>query len=464
MREQGKWITNSSLALRTGLLLMLVWGVLMSFLLPPWQTPDEHAHLKMIGQSFGNEEMAYHMLYDLELDLSRICGNYDEKVDRGEWLDAMVKSPGYSRADCMPRTVSLSVIKHLPAALGILLGVLLHLPTFWVLVLGELCSLLFYLTVCGLALRLMPLKKEVLLLFMGFPIAMQQASSINYDAMMLPLCYLFFAYLFYLRCEKERLGWKEAGITLFLLALIVYIKLPYLFLGLLVFLLPIDKMHLKLPQGEIDGRMIRKWRIPAGIGVAVLIVLGLYLARGNFWVQLVCVMLEEWKQTAFLIWATLVNFKKMLLASSVGGFGWLESQLPLWLAAFTYLYVFFLSVSGPKEKTNAPIKKRTMLYLWVVFLVLSFFIMLSMVNHSIKVSMFGGEGAAVSYDIREMIYCLLYIGGLQGRYFLPFLPLIFLSFPQKIRLEDGIRSWLAVFYLAVLMIASFLVLYQRYWA
>lgn len=463
MREQGKRIIDSSFALRTGLLLLLIWGVLMSFLLPPWQTPDEYTHLRMIGRSLGNEKLAECMMNDIELGQKRMRGQYAQKVERGEWLEAMTKVPDYSREDCLPRALSVSVIKHLPAALGILAGVMFHLPSFWVLELGELCSLLFYLAVCGLALRLMPLKKEVLLLFMGFPMAMQQASSINYDAVMLPLCYLFLAYLFYLRCEKERLGWKEAAITLVLLAWIVYIKLPYLFMGLLVLILPIDKIHLKLPRGEIDGPLIRTWRIPVGITLLLLVGVGLYLARGNFWIQLVCVMAQEWKQSAFLIWATLVNFKKMLFASSVGGFGWLDSQLPLWFAALTYLYVLFLSVSGSKEETNTAIRKRTMLYLWLIAVVLSLFVMLSMVNHTIKVAMLGGEHVAVDYDIREMIYCLPYIGGLQGRYFLPFLPLIFLSFPQKIRLKENIRSWMAVFYLAVLMIVSFFVLYQRYW-
>lgn len=462
MKEWIKRAEDSKLAMRIALALIFIWGVVMSFLVPPWQTPDEYAHLKMIGESLGNEEMANQMLYDMELDLTRIMNQYDEKVDRSQWQESFIKAPGYSRGECMPKSISLSVIKHMPAAAGVVLGLLLHLPTFWTLELGELFSLIFYVSVCGIALKLMPAKKEVLLLFMALPMSVQQASSLNYDAVLLPLCFLFIAYLFYLRCEKDRLGWKEAGTTLLLLALVVYIKLPYLFLGLLVFLLPKEKIHLQCPWGEINGEAIRKWRLPVGIGLVLFTGVGLYAVRSNFWVNLVSGMILEWKQSLRLFWLTAVFCKRHILISSVGKFGWMESGVSLGFVFVTYLWVLVLAVckQGKEEKTL--VKRKSGAYLWIVFLILCVFIALSMVNHTIKVSQFGGEDANVTYDVREMIYNLPYIGGLQGRYFLPFLPLPFLTLPEKIRI-GSCRTWLPVIYMIIAMAVSFTVLYQRYW-
>lgn len=462
MREWIKQAEDSGLAIRIALAFILIWGVVMSFLVPPWQTPDEHAHLRMIGESLGNEDMAYLMLYDIEMDLTRIMNQYEEKVDRGQWEEALTKAPDYSRGECMPKSLSPSVIKHLPATVGVVLGILLHLPTFWVLELGELFSLMFYVAVCGFAIKLMPAKKEALLLFMAFPMAVQQASSLNYDAVLLPLCFLFIAYLFYLRCEKDRLGWKEAGLTLLLLALIVYIKLPYLFLGLLVFLLPKEKIHLPFPWGEINGEVIRKWRVPAGIVLLFLTGAGVYAARSNFWVNLVSGMALEWRQSLRLFWLTAVFCKRHLLISSVGKFGWMESGVSLGFVLITYLWVLILAVCKQGKEEKPLVQKKSGAYLWMVFLILCIFIALSMVNHTIKVSQFGGEDADVTYNVREMIYNLPYIGGLQGRYFLPFLPLPFLTLPEKIRI-GSFRTWLPVVYMIIAMAVSFAVLYQRYW-
>ncbi len=110
-----------------------------------------------------------------------------------------------SISEMLPKAIHISVIKHLPATLGIILGILLGMPAYWVMQFGEIFLLIFYVYICYLSLKLMPIKKEVMALLMLFPMAIQQASSINYDAVLLPMCYLFIAYIFYLKFEKKKL-------------------------------------------------------------------------------------------------------------------------------------------------------------------------------------------------------------------------------------------------------------------
>lgn len=453
---------NNKLAIQVFFLLMFVWGVVMSFMIPPWQTPDEYAHLNMIGYGFKNEHMAGNLIQDMDLDNGRLRFQYNEKINVDAWKAAMLKAPTYDRESCLPHGISLSVVKHLPASMGILLGILLGLPAFWVLELGELFSLIFSIVLCRLSVELMPKKKETLLLIMAFPMTIQQISSINYDSVLLPLCFLYISYLFYLRWEKERLGWKEAGITILLLLLITYIKLPYLFLGLLAFILPKEKIYLKVGRLVINKEVIKKWRVPAGVFLLLLSVGLMYLVRDNFWVRLVAGMALEWKRSLHLFAATAATWWKYLMVSSVGQFGWLEAALPFGFVIFSYFLLLTLAVWGEEGEAGFVLTKKTRIYLWIVFFVLSGFTVMSMVNHTITVMLYGAENAVTDYNVREALHQIPYIGGLQGRYFLPFLVLPFLALPGW-KSQIKWKLWLAVGYIPIAMGITSLVLYKRYW-
>lgn len=456
---------NEELAIRLWLILMLIGGIFLSVLIPPWQTPDEYSHLNYIGLSLKNDALAENFLQDMELDQNRIRFQYDEKVDESAWEEAIYKAPGYDRLECLPKGITPSVLKHLPSAVGISLGVLFHLPTFWVLELGELFSLLFYIGICWMAVRIMPYHKEILLMFMGFPMSLQQAASINYDAVLLPFCFLYIAYIFYMRCKKDKLGWMDVLRTVLLLVAITYVKLPYVFMGLLVLLLPKEKIHLKIGRYEINGECIKKWRIPIAILLIIGVFAGIYVFRSNYWLKLVAGMFAEWRRTLFLFRATLQNCGKMLLISSVGQFGWLESALPFAFVVATYLLLVGLAVCGSRKagSSGLQLRMRTRIYICMVFIILSTFVMMSMVNHTVTVVVYGGETMSIDYNIREALYQISYIGGLQGRYFLPFLPLLFLSISDCRRNEIG-KLWIVDGYMVVAVTVAVTVLFRRYWA
>lgn len=462
MNNLRRILENQKLAIRICLLLMLIGGLVLSVMVPPWQSPDEYAHLRVIGESLENDSMADYMMQDMELDQARIRFQYDEKVDVQAWKDAMTKVPDYTREDCMPKGLCKYVIKRIPSTAGVLLGVLLHLPTFWVLELGELFSLLFYIAICGLALKLMPIKKEVLLMIMSFPMTLQQAASLGYDGELLPICFLFVAYVFYMRHRKERLGWKEVACTLLLLLLIAYIKLPYVMLGLLVFILPLEKIHLRVLRFEIDGTWLKKRRIFLGILLAAAAVAGIYMLRDNLYVQLVSIMIQEWKRTLYLFGATGYKWGKYILVSSVGQFGWLEATLPFSFVIASYLLLCVMAVWGETSEIPYRLKRGTRGFLWIVCCLLGCFTLMSMVNHTITTMLWGSEQAFGTYDVREGLYQIPYIGGLQGRYFLPFLVLPFLALPEKKYHTRG-KAWLVAVYMVIGIAITARVLYLRYW-
>lgn len=186
--------------------MIFVLGIIMSFMMPTWQTPDEYTHLWMIGDSWGIPGFADKIEDSIGMDRTRIPRNYEEKVDLDEQKDALTSKNTYTRKEMLPRQISLFCIKHFPAAIGLFVGILLGVPAYWSMQLSEFFCLLFYTLICYKALKLMPVKKEVLAIVMLFPMSIQQATGIGYDSVLIPLCFLFVAYIFYLKYDKDVVG------------------------------------------------------------------------------------------------------------------------------------------------------------------------------------------------------------------------------------------------------------------
>ena len=452
-------------SIKINFVILAIWGVVMSFIIPTWQTPDEQAHLKMIGTSLHNEQMADLIYSDMKLSRPKIQFHSEVKVNKEEWKEAITKKPSYNWKECMPKGISLSVITHLPATIGLLGGVALHLPTFWVMELAELFALAFYLLVCYLAIGLMPVKKEVLLLVMALPMTMQQASCINYDSVLMPLSFLLIAYTMHLYYTEDKITWKNLLIWAGILLLIAYVKLPYILFGVMFFGLPFDKFSVQFGKWTMDGEWIHKycWLLRALIVVGICA--GYYLVRNNDYVVLATVMCQEARQTLHLIENSILTFKDYYAISLVGCFGWIDSQIPRFLEILIYgLMPVLVLVAWLNKKSEFP-RKRQIIYLILTFLLLGFFITISMVNHTITVLLFGEEQPFGSYDVRSAIYSIPYIGGLQGRYYIPFLPLPLLAIGKANREENSFAmNGVMIVYTLIAAVTTVFVLYGRYWA
>ena len=108
---------------------MLLIGFAMMVLIPTWQTPDEYTHLNQIGRSLGRDiEFAEIISANVNIDINRIINNYDQKVNIDEMKQSMTAKPQYHISDLLPKSVDLTVIKHLPATIGIFLAIFMGLP------------------------------------------------------------------------------------------------------------------------------------------------------------------------------------------------------------------------------------------------------------------------------------------------------------------------------------------------
>lgn len=443
---------------------MIVIGLLISFLIPTWQTPDEPAHLLMIAQSVHNEKLSE----NIEKEIGSNDGElqfvkFGKKVNKAKFKKAMTKSPEYTKAEMMPKGISVSIVKHLPATIGIYLGLLLGLPSYWVLQIGEVFALLFYLYICYRALRYMPVKKEVMFLIMMSPIAIQQAGSLGYDAVLLPFCFLFISYVLYLDFTREKIELKNMLILLFMIGFITYLKVPYFFLALICLTLPLRKMEICIGRLEINEAVIVKWRKYVIIAGGVIFVAGVYVFRHNVWIQIIYGMVAESRRGIYLLKETVATWHQYVIISTIGNFGWLDTPMLYGVVIAVYiLFLIFAMFNSDKEK-----KKRFSVIgavvVWGTFIIMTLLIMLSMVNHTIMVVLFGAENLDKTYHIREALYQIPYIGGLQGRYFVPFIPLMFLPVPQVKQVKKSTMIIIISVFQVLIYGYAIALLLNRYW-
>ena len=115
--------------IRSFFIVAMIIGVAMSFLISPWQIPDEDNHLTHIAGSLQFIDGVDKITDSLGMDRGRVEYNVYEKVDMKQWLSAMTKEPSYDRSEMLPHGISHYALYYVPAMVGMLIAVFLHLPT-----------------------------------------------------------------------------------------------------------------------------------------------------------------------------------------------------------------------------------------------------------------------------------------------------------------------------------------------
>lgn len=442
---------------------MFLMGFAMLNLVPTWQIPDEGTHLEMIGYEIGKDiGFADALREDIGIEPNRIIRNFDEKVNIDEITSAMTRSPEYSKSEMLPEGINLSFIRHFPATIGIILGILIGVPSYWVLFLGELFALIFYVAVCYKALQIMPIKKELFAMIMLMPMALHQAGSLNYDAVVIPLIFLMIAHIFKLKYQDE-IGLMDFVKVLCMWVVVSYIKMPYVFLIFLLLIIPIDRIRVRVGKFEINGNFIRKVRIPVCILGIVLAGIAVYFLRNVFYVEMILSLIMEWKRSLYLFFQTGLTHTKSMIISTVGNFGWLDTPVRFDFALIVFAVITALALVNNDNRTEKCLRTWDRVVIWGTAIILCVFTTTAMVNHTVMTILYGYEWAEGTYDIRTALYQIPFIGGIQGRYFLPFVGLMFIPLPQVKKVNKKI-IWGAV---ALFEIAMFIYiihkLLERYW-
>jgi hypothetical protein len=224
-----------------------LFGLVYMFVLPPMSAPDEIRHYltayklsnQMMGKTAVDEEgHVYMRAEDADLLLNDYPGHDDYYRLLTSWRGAVDDTPVLFMDEVAQNNLWLA---YLPQAVGITLARLLGLRQLPLMMLARLMNLAFFLVCLGFAMKFMPFGKELLGLAALLPMTMEQVSSMSYDAFILGAAFLYTAYVLHLAFMADRVRVRDMVLVTALMAVLGPIKMVYIFLAFLMFLIPKEK-------------------------------------------------------------------------------------------------------------------------------------------------------------------------------------------------------------------------------
>lgn len=408
------------------LTLGLTFGMVFVLSLPPYTAPDEGTHISTT-YAFVSEFLGEDPIFDeANHVISRgtdgdIGGEAQVSLVKFHDLYEAVKYPSGDLERDFARGGKLDVpfTCYLPQILGVLLGVLLKFSGFWTLYLGKVFAMLFFTICIFFSIKLIPWGKMVIMTVALLPMSMELASSFSYDCVLNALCILFISYTLHLICKKDKMTWKDFLFLGIIICVIAPCKMFYFLIAGMLYLIPKEKYKSKKTY----------WMMNTGILVAGLTVL--IIMRFQFLTSHVggatpsaiedatvnysiATILGDIPHSISVLFNTAIIKSEFYYNSMWGNqLGSLQVYIPTFVITSFVLVLFTAGVCTTREERV--IYEPDAKFRWV--------------NLGLSLLMFLGILAALWIGWTPVTYGV--IEGVQGRYFLPFLPMIFLSIRNK---------------------------------
>lgn len=404
---------------RLFLLMGICLGVLYIFVLPPYSTPDEQAHI-YTAYAFSNSLMGKEAVNDEGNTIAReddlLMGVLEKRPDTetyGLVADHLFDTAGAKGLSAFPGgpLSGVPAFVYTPQIIGISLARLLNIGNVGLLMLGRLFALAFYL-LCGyFAVKRMPFAKVLMLTVLLLPISLELGGSFSYDSFIIGICAWFTAHCLYLAYEKDKVDRADWILLIILAVLMAPCKIVYVLLCLLVLLIPVKKSATRI--GCILGRLSVCAGGVLSLAVVRLVTMAEYLSRQENTLSYVessgYTLSGLLSQPFTIIQMYYESFRKyadFYFETMMGGqLGWLDIKVSDVLI-FALAIILILSVFV-KEKEPFYLEKKDK---WIMALISAGVIGALMMVFLLTWTPFGSK----------------VIEGTQGRYFLPVLPLVVL--------------------------------------
>lgn len=395
---------------------MIAFGIVYLFVLVPYSAPDEQVHYAT-AYHLSNEILGVddqdkggfakcrvadtNKIFDEKPGLSaylEITNNLFEKVQDSEntgmfTIGKYVKVPKYL---------------HMPQAIGITIARLSKMSYANTILLSEFFALMVYIIFTYMAIKVIPYGKYVLFIISAMPMTLQLATSCSYDIITMAISYLYIAYMIHLIHDETVIGVKQYICLIALTILQAPSKLIYCIFTCIIWLIPNNKFK------NI------KWAVSTKIILPIMAIIIGFIpniqnvpesSNGKYIVEwadeegyTVGYILHHIKQVVMVFVETLHSKFDFYFTSIMGtDLGWYDIHLPRYL----FILLFALIVLATQTDIQQNIK----------------------INFKQRILYVGIFGAVVLLSCVTMLLSwtplsFQYIEGVQGRYFLPALPLL----------------------------------------
>ena len=403
-------------------LLAFSFGMLFMFTITPLSVPDEYTHFeaifelsnKLFGSAGDNSLMDFSGYYGQ----NNVCTAY-LRIIRDLFAPATVTQPRESNVLSDMWTLTYAA-EYIPQVIGFSLARLLNFGSVTVFMSARFFNLLFYVTCLYFAVKLTPRFKLVLGLSGLMPMAMQQAASLSYDTFINALSFLLLALL--LRAvfdDQISSNTKSRRVTFILIFIIAAFLTPakviYAFIILLFVFIPKDRFSGKLKKWPMFALLVAVCIAAfAAISLPTLIRImnstpPSYGEDGGTQYTLAYFFTNPSDALGIFQDSFNVSFSTWLTQAVGQSLSTCNLDLPTWIVP-VYLVLLLMTSNMEDEDFRLPRGMRSVLIFLVFATILAF--MMTMFLTWIK-------------NTDKIIF------GVQGRYFIPIIPLAVIALNSK---------------------------------
>jgi uncharacterized membrane protein len=408
------------------LLIGLAGGLMFMTLTPPLQVPDEPAHFlrayqvaegklfaERTSDRVGGEvplslEKFSHPFWLMIFPGGRISFDSLWRISRMELRPAVTKFKDFNNTALYPP------VCYLPQAAGMCIFRAAEASPFFIFYAGRLSNFMVWLIIVWYAIKTIPFGKWLLAMLALLPMSLYVNMSLSADVLTNAVSYLFIATV--LKYSQIIITKKELVRLVVLVALLASVKPAYSALTLLVLL---------IPKGSLPGRS--RWLFVTSLFLLAILTSWVWLKTMSY----AYITYEQYNpavrddlsivsdasvsgQLGYIlshgsyifrvIGESVLHAFDMYSTGFIGNFGWLSEPLPGWLVVCGYLVLVLIAIS----EGGCQLKPAGRILLASTFFIMAALLFLS--QHLIWDPV-GGP----------------LISNLQGRYFIPFVPLLFLA-------------------------------------
>jgi uncharacterized membrane protein len=439
-------------------ILALTAGLFMVFLNAPFEAPDEASHFwRAYHVSEGN--LVSTRCHDLSggwipksithahLPFENLVAHPENRIEKNAIRNGL-REPFADQPQefiCMGFAALYSPVVYIPQAVGIAIGKACGLSPLGMMYIGRIMNLFFWVSVSFIAIRITPVFKWVFVLISLLPMNVFLASSLSADAPADGIASLLFAFVLLAISRKETLPWSHMLAMTLLCILLSFIKLPYVPLTGMVFLIPAARF------GGLRNKLLWCGGTIALSFLATMLwstaIKGLYvpLHDANAPEQMALLMKHPWTFPILAIRSFEIHAGGIFI-SFIGKLGFLDTAMPTWIYVTYPLVLVIVAVFEFGGDCIIKWPQR----LWIIFLCVGVFLL-------IELSMFltwtpvGGQ----------------VIEGVQGRYFLPIavpaMLALFYNYRFKISNQKFFSLLISLYSILVLSTMCWTV-YMRYYS
>jgi uncharacterized membrane protein len=444
------------------------FGVLMLILTPPFQSPDEMNHLYRAYQiSKGNLSPIRqdnrlggyipNSLVKIAEPFSGLCWNMHTKTNYQTITQGfnIPLNPERTTFTDFPNTSMYSPVAYLPQSISIFLSRNLHVSALSVFYGARLFALLFWIIILFFSIRIIPFYQWFFVFIALLPMSVFINMTLSADVVTNAISFFTIAYILKLACGNALVSRKNLAILLLLLALLTSCKVLYTPIFMLILLIPKAKF----------GTTKTYWKALSILSVAALgfvlfwskVLNSLYIPYSDYNVMFrdhatliksanMHLQMQYISHHGMYLLQVFAHSMKstfdMYFEGYIGTLGWLETKLPLWFIYLSYTVLFFVAIANGNKEITINLRGKIILAGIVITI-----ICLILLSQHLTWDEVGGDTIAT----------------IQGRYFIPVFPLLFMLFYNAKWSKPTIVVPVVVFFSLFSLSLTAKTIYTRYY-